>query len=198
MPQFHYDILHNKHSGDIAYIVGKGPSLQYISYSCFSVQGPVIVLNDAIMEIETSLPYLNCPIYSLQKDGHPNFMYKPSKETFLILQSTEGYSKEYYREHKKRIVIDPVKDQGFDHPQVMAIRMAISMAVYMGCAFINLLCCDSLTSEDYRTYNPRTGASSETDAAKFYRLSKTKVLQDLRSVKHEFITPIFYASPVKE
>jgi hypothetical protein len=60
------EALRDRHKGQTAYIVGKGPSLANLRASDFG-PGPVIVLNEAILTVQV----LGLPnqIYSMQKDG---------------------------------------------------------------------------------------------------------------------------------
>lgn len=175
------------YTNQACYIVGKGPSLEFLSSSYFVNSIPVICLNDSIIVVEQLR--LSNPIYSLQKDGDFAHMVKPSDETILILQNTKGYSKDFYPEHPKRMLVDPVADMGFDLYQTMAIRMAIWITLYMGCNHIDFLSCDSLVSDDLRTFNARNRSSMVTGAGNWYRLSRHDVLNDLRDISHKFITP---------
>lgn len=179
--------LRHKHQGETCWIVGKGPSLRDLSARSFG-DGPVIALNDAIMVVqELALPN---PIYSLQKDGYPEHMVEPHADVTLILQSTPGYSGEWFQEHPTRILVDPLEDLGFDHVQALSTRMAIEIAKQMGCDYLKVLCCDNLVMKGtLATYEPRDGTAAVTGAAKWYKLTRPYILEDLISIPHEFIIP---------
>lgn len=181
------DELRNTHAGETAWIVGKGPSLRFLRREHFG-PGPVIALNDAIITVQKlGLPN---PIYSLQKDGNPRHMVEPLAEIPLILQDTPGYSRDWFPEHPRRILVDPIRDMGFHRPTIVAVRMAIYIARFMmGCDKIQMVSCDYLVTGALETYDPRTGGAKVTGAARFYRSSKKLVLKDLKSIRHDFIVP---------
>lgn len=179
--------LLNKHPGETCHIVGKGPSLRYLQAKHFGA-GPVIALNNAIVVVQ-DLGLTN-PIYSLQKDGNPAYMVEPYAHIPVILQDTPGYSLDYFPEHPVRILVSPTRDLGFERPTIVAIRMAIALSQFiMGCTALKLLCCDNLVTGALETYNPRTGESKVTGAARFYQSSGPLIIQDLEQIEHEFIIP---------
>lgn len=56
----------NLYKGEIMWIVGKGPSLQYLTKKDIG-EGPIIAINESIIKIEgLDLPN---PVFSMQKDG---------------------------------------------------------------------------------------------------------------------------------
>lgn len=181
------DELRGLYPGQTGWIVGKGPSLRYLRAEHFG-EGPVIALNDAIVAVE-KLGIPN-PIYSLQKDGNPMHMVEPNDGVTLILQDTEGYSRDWYPEHPQRILVDPMQDMGFERPTIVATRMAIYIARAMGCDKIKIVCCDYLVTGALETFDPRTGQARVTGAAQFYQSSGELVLQDLEGMPHEFVLPV--------
>ena len=178
--------LRHKHSGETCWIVGKGPSLRYLRAEHFGA-GPVIALNDALALVQNL--GLDNRIYSLQQDGVPQHMVEPRADVWLILQDTAGYSRDWFPNHPIRILVDPIKDLGFDHIQVLAVRMAIAIAKQMECSFVKMLCCDSLTTGALETFDPRTGICEVTGAARWYLATKPYIFDDLQAIQHEFILP---------
>lgn len=179
--------LQNLHKGKPAYIVGKGASLEFLTRTHFAAGPPVICINEAIVIVQDL--GIASPLYSLQKDGDINNMFKPHKDVTLLLQNVEGYSRDFYPEHVKRVLIDPVIDQNFLYNAVMSVRMCINLARYMGCKFISLVCCDALVNGDMRTFDVFTGKAGATSAAEWYEKSIPDVLSDLKAIPHKFITP---------
>lgn len=179
--------LESIHKGELGYIVGKGASLEFLASRYFIGGTPVICMNESIVVVQAL--GIDNPLYSLQKDGTPEHMAKPNENVTLLLQKTDGYSGDWFPEHEKRILIDPVTDQNFHHPAVMSIRMCINLARFMGCSFIFLVCCDSLTNGDLRTFDVFSGAAHETSAAVWYQNVHMEVLNDLKGYPHAFITP---------
>jgi hypothetical protein len=98
--------LRGVHYGGTAYIVGKGPSLQYLTANDFGA-GPVIAINESITHIE-NLGIPN-PIYSMRKDGedteHPTG--QPRNATLLVHLRE---SVNLFESYKPRYVFDTVKD----------------------------------------------------------------------------------------
>lgn len=178
--------LQRKHAGETCWIVGKGPSLRHLQADDFG-PGPVIALNDAIIAVE-KLDIEN-PIYSLQKDGQAEHMVQVRTDIALILQSTEGFSGEWFPEHPLRYLVDPLADLGFDHVQVLATRMAIEIAKRMGCQTLKLMCCDNLVNGAMETYNPRTDNAEVTGAGYWYQLTRPYILDDLKTIEHDFVLP---------
>lgn len=181
--------LENIHKDTPGYIVGKGASLEFLTREYFVDGFPVLCVNESIVIVQDL--EIDCPLYSLQKDGYPEHMFKPHESVTLLLQNTEGYSRDWYPEHKKRILIDPVIDQNFLYQMVMAVRMCINLAQYMGCNFIFLVCCDALVSGDLRTFDVFTRTASITSAGEWYGKSAVDVHDDLKNIPHTFITPEF-------
>lgn len=179
--------LENIHKGKPGYIVGKGASLEFLTREYFIAGTPILCMNESIVMVQDM--ELDNPLYSLQKDGQLPHMVKPNDDVVLILQNTEGYSRDFFPDHEKRILIDPMADQGFLYQMVMAIRMCIHLAQYMGCASLCLLCCDSLTSGDLRTFDVFTGTAKVTPASEWYEKSIVDVLSDLQNSPHVFVTP---------
>lgn len=191
--------LRQKHAGETAWIVGKGPSLGNLQAGHFG-NGPVIALNQAIVVVER-LEIPN-PLYSLQKDGcgeigeHAtcrlrdghDWMIRPQRAT-LLLQATTGYSRDCLADYEPRVLIDPVRDLRFTNLQTMAVRMGIAIAKWMGCSSIVMLCCGSLVNGDTRTFNVWTGRAERTSAGDHYLPAKRHVLNELAGIKHTFVIP---------
>lgn len=191
--------LRGIHQGEAAWIVGKGPSLGNLRAEHFG-EGPVIALNQAIVMVERlSIPN---PIYSLQKDGcgyvgkhshclqreDVDWMIRPKHAT-LILQDTEGYSRDCLQNYEPRVLIDPVRDLGFKHLDTMAVRMGIAIAKRMGCIFIVMMCCGSLVNGNIETFDVWKGAAERTSAGDHYLPARPHVLKDLRGIRHTFFIP---------
>lgn len=193
-----HDLL-NRHRGETCWIVGKGPSLGFLKAEHIG-KGPIIALNQAIVIVER-LGVSN-KVYSLQKDGcgihgpHEkcrerdghDWMIRPTKAT-LILQDTEGYSRDCLPDYEPRVLVNIHHHLGFEHATTMAIRMAISMAKRMRCEHVKLLCCGSLVNGDTRTFNVWTGKAEQTSAGRYYLSVKKQVLMDLAGIPHSFFIP---------
>lgn len=196
-------VLHGVYQDMPAYIVGKGPSLKYLTADHFSVpDGPVIVLNDAIIAVEK----IGIPnqIFSLQKDGchsyeerdackpdcgsREHMVYPSSADVVLIQQRL--YSPFCLPSHENKLWIDDIRELGIKDPPEMAVIMSIRLAQIMGCNRLTMLCFGSLVNEgELRTYDPRTGTSRFTTAGIYYAHARQRVLKLLSGVDHEIIIP---------
>lgn len=167
--------LHNLHAGQSVYIIGKGKSLRYLQRRHIG-HGVVIAINQAILAVE-SLGIPN-PIYSMQKDGES--MIQPADTTTLLLQ--KGYSDLYYYDHPMRFVLDT-------EPTQMSVIDCIDLAEWMGCNRFVFIAFDSLTHDDYETYNVWIKQASLTDAGLNYEKNKAVILDRIHRLNYEFVTP---------
>jgi hypothetical protein len=179
------DSLRGAHPGQTGQIVGKGPSLKYLTGEHFG-PGPVLALNDAIIAVEWL--GLSNPLYSLQKDGNPHHMTRPGDDVTLILQSTPGYSSAWFPEHPQRLLVDPRAELHFADDSVMSIRMGAAILRLMGCEQMVFISCDSLASDDLRTYYPRTGKTKKRCAA-MYAAVIPLLFSDLEGFPYRVFTP---------
>lgn len=195
--------LADRYAGMPGYIVGKGPSLEHLRSFHFKMElSPVIVLNDAIIKVQS----LDLPndIYSLQKDGcgkrllsdqckpdcggRPHMVY-PQDESITLIQQ-RVFSPYCLPRHKNKIWIEAIAELGIDEPAEMAVVMAMELARIMGCGRLVMVSCDSLLDgNELRTFDPRSGRSEVTGAGKFYAFSRKRILKKLEKYEHEFLTP---------
>lgn len=184
-----FRVLENFHPGSEIFIVGKGPSLAFLTAEVFfPSRCPIICLNDSILVVQAM--GLSNPLYSLQKDGDARYMVEPSETTHLLLQSTPGYSGEYFPDHTNRYLVDPVTELGFEREETTATEMAIAIARSMGCSHIHMCCCDILVNGNTGTFDP-FARKSVNDAYKtaIYSYAKERIMEQLRSISHDFIIP---------
>jgi hypothetical protein len=191
--------LIGRYAGETAWIVGKGPSLQYLRAEDFGA-GPVIALNQAIMAVE-ALGISNW-VYSLQKDGcgiegpHEvcmqrdgyDWMLRPQRAT-LMVQDAPGYSRDCLRAYEPRMAIQIMRDLKFPYLQTMAVRMGIAIAKQMGCVKIMMLCCDSLVNGNLNTFNVWTGQAERTSAGDYYKYAKQRIMRELVNIQYTFLIP---------
>lgn len=174
--------LRDRHIGEECWIVGLGPSIQHLSADHFG-SGPIITINEAILKVEALA--LTNETYSMQKDGWPNFMVRPADHVTLLLQT--GLSDQFFPDHPKRIFFNPMSDWKFKFTE-MSIRMCIALAKTMGCTAISFVCCDSLTTNEFRRYSPKDNSMLDGQAG-YYSYVKPLVLEDVRNIDHRFILP---------
>jgi hypothetical protein len=210
------NILKNKYPDRTAWIVGKGPSLQFLQAKHFG-GGPVIAMGHSILVVQELIldpPIFpgvvpsNCPIYSLQKDGcderhHPHdvcapnttaginypAMVYPKWSIPLIMQWS--YGRFCLTKAFKRIMISEqgMKDLGLKKVTTMSISMATSIAQYMGCTHLVYLCCDALVNGDIRTYNVFTHKPEQTRSGDHYKNARIMLRNIIGCTPYEFILP---------
>ena len=137
--------LDNRHKGQVCYIVGKGPSVQYLDASYFPTNGPIIAINETYKKVE-SLNLTN-PVYSLQKDLGFGI---PDKATLLVHCWEE--SSQFAPFYRPRYEFDCEK-LGLIKVLAFSATVAIRIAQIMGCRDLKFLSFDSCTTGDYRTQN---------------------------------------------
>ena len=134
-------LLTNRHVGQTATIVGRGPSLLQLTGKDFG-PGPVLVLNHAILTIrQLGLPN---PIYSMQKDG---CRVAPQPPETLI--RSQAQSRKCFPGYESSYTFDVVS---FGLPRTcMSLTFAVALSKLMGCSGARLLAFDAYTAQDFRT-----------------------------------------------
>jgi hypothetical protein len=191
--------LRDLYAGQMAWIVGKGPSLKHLRAEHFG-KGPVLTMNESILIVQ-GLGLTN-PIYSMQKDGcrmskqahacpgecqvQPP-MTTPNPDITVILQDP-GFSEMCLPDHPLRLHVDPVAELGFAEATEMSVLMCIAIAKLMGCTVINFVSCDSLTG-DMRTIDVHTLKAEFNVFVGHYAHAVPQVLEAVQEIPHEIITP---------
>jgi hypothetical protein len=157
--------LRGAHKGEICHVIGKGPSLQWLTEVG---PGPVMPISEALMVIERldvdyppdrwnvrsgevePAQWRVSRVYSLQKDEP---CYEPKKPCALIL--SYHHSRWGYPRHDPRYLFSMLDFT--EHVQQFSVIAAAHISKLMGCSGVEYLCCDSLVNEDRRTYEPTLG-----------------------------------------
>ena len=188
------DELKNKHQGEDVYIIGKGPSLQYLTKDMIG-EGVVITINDAIVKIEE----LNLPnkIYAMEKDGwyvdnKPCFephdcsihsiMPKEDGKTTLLVHKHESLN--CLPNFKPRLVFD--NEEFGLHFQHFSALSCIQIAKLMGCKKFYFISFDAYTHQDASTYIPGKGITGVCHDYLRYPALMQPYLKDL---DYKFIIP---------
>jgi hypothetical protein len=156
--------LKDKHAGQMAYVVGKGPSLHHLRAEDFG-PGPVIVLNEAIATVQVlGLPNV---IYAMQKDGcvtaDQDTIPRPcgTCEAFgwqrpPVINPFPGinvvfsqYLSSWCLHGRNRRYVFTDAELGYpDAPFTMSVLEAIPFAQHLGASAITMVCCDHLVTGD--------------------------------------------------
>lgn len=191
------------YKGQTIWIVGKGPSLQYLKKEDFG-QGPIITINQAIIKVEElDLPN---PTYSMQKDGGdrktypkhmlrpdceytPNCndkcgnMYRPKRGATLLIHKHESLY--CFPDYSPRYVFD-WKEFGLRHNQFSVI-ISIRIGILMGCIKFHFVSCDVHTTGSLESYIPNVGVVEIKHSG--YEGYVWKVKRYLRGLDYKYITP---------
>jgi hypothetical protein len=192
--------LKDRYDGQSAWIVGKGPSLAYLTADHFTDPGPVLTINESILIVqELDIPN---PLYSMQKDGcawlpladhcgpvcqvKPPMCY-PKEEVTVILQDP-GFSERCLPDHELKLWVDPTRELSFLEPAEMSVMMCIRLAMLMGCVIIHFVSCDSLVG-DYRTIDVRTRLAYNTGDSGYYAYVVPRIRAEMEGFPHRIVTP---------
>ena len=150
-----FEKLANIYDGQAVWIIGKGPSLQYLKKSDIG-KGPVIALNLAIIKIEQI--GLTNPIFSIQKDmpkgkecsmnieisrdcDKCDLKVRPKNATLLVQDSS---SRNCFVDYSPRYVFD-WEELGLPYDD-FSMGIATELAKKMGCTKFNFVSCDLHTT----------------------------------------------------
>jgi hypothetical protein len=196
------DFLKNKHKGQQVWIIGKGPSLQYLRKEDIG-DGIVIALNQAIVPVESlGLPNV---VYSMQKDGGDRRHFREDnlcpdcdysndcedkcgnmvrpKSAILLLHDVE--SKYCYPDYPERHVLN-LEKLGLP-ANVFSLVFAIKTAQFMGCTKINLVSCDAHAGENADMYVPGKGVIEKEHSP--YRFQADVLKYFIEGLECQKITP---------
>jgi len=194
-PDYPYLIKHlrDKHKGETAWIIGKGPSLQYLKKEDIG-NGPVIAINEAIIPVENL--GLSNTIYAMQKDVDPlnrEPIAPPKKATLLV---HEREVPERHRNYSPRYIFDNPRDFNsvWNTP---SSHSAVSIADLFGCSELKFIAFDAVTNTSNGTchYNSdgtfQIEESDTTDDFKeyYYISNSLKKFINHKNLPYEFITP---------
>ena len=139
--------LADKHKGETARIIAKGPSLQYLTPEDVG-PGPIIAISEAIAFIET-MDFPNT-VYSMQKDWP---CYLPTKGAAVLL--SYHHSRWGHRNYSPRYCFN--MEDWFTGTCQYSVVAAIHIANLMGCTAIDLISNDVIANGDKRTFEPSFG-----------------------------------------
>lgn len=199
--------LRDRHKGQQAFIVGKGPSLANIRFSDFG-PGPVITLNQAVEVVQV----LGLPnqIYAWQKDGctteDPYTIPRPcdSCEAFgwqrpTVVNPFPGVAT-IFTQHlsswclhgraNRYVATDEELGYG-GYPLTMSVLEVIPFAKHLGATSITMMCFDSLVSGDLGYFEEGQYTEKEIETMR-YNLEwvKPRVIASLEAVgAYSFFLP---------
>ncbi len=161
--------LKDKYTDSLAYMIGKGPSLDRLTEKDFKIKdAPIICLNESIHKIE-ELDIPN-PLYTIQQDAKLKETCWSKKGAMVISYLTQSW----YHEHPNVYDYSP-KDFGLSntkHP--ISGAMGVYFAKFIGIKEMKLLAFDSMNNDPELSYAESIGYMSTEggDPSRFYRHAK--------------------------
>lgn len=139
--------LHGRHRGEIAEVVGTGPSLLGLGPGDFR-GGPVLAINDAVLSLRRLK--LQSPIYTLQNDG---CLAEPQEPEILVVSRSTPVHKRSdhcFLAYPHRVLIDRDVDLAPHGKLFWSVSHAVVLAYLMGCRGLRMLGHDGYTDLDTR------------------------------------------------
>jgi len=195
------------YKGQTMWIVGKGPSLQYLTKKDIG-SGPVITINEAIIKIEEI--GLSNPVYSMQKDGGDRRKYwrvldkfqhgmlipdcdytpdcgdrcgkmrRPRQGATLLVHEYESLY--CFPDYSPRYVFN-YKKLGFLRNQFSLI-IAIRIGTLMGCKAFRFVSFDVHVNNSFKAYTPGIGLKWGQ-----YKGHKKRIKSHLVGLDYKWIIP---------
>ena len=151
--------LRFKHKGEVAWIVGKGPSLQYLRKEDFG-DGPIIAINEAIIPVEKL--GLGNQVYVMQKDADDpkKDAISPPISATLLVHEREVPGR--HRDYSPRYIFDNPLDFDASWNTCSAVT-ATYIAEYLGCRNIVYIAFDAATHDDINVCHYKADGTYEID-----------------------------------
>jgi len=123
-------------NGKMCYIVGKGPSLDYLSQEDFKdANAPVICLNESIHQVESLA--LSNPTFCLQQDAKLRDKCKPKVSPLFV--STKAAN--YYNDYEKAYIFDNLRLSL--NRNALSVSAAIIISGLLGSRSYGMVCFDA-------------------------------------------------------
>jgi len=187
------DVFENKdkYQGHDGYIIGKGPSLDYLSVDVFKdPKSPVIALNEAIHVVEAL--DLSNDIYGMQQDAMLKQTCQPKNAPLMMPRTIQYFYPEMTNKYIYRL------DQFTVGMQALSAQVALALLKMWGCGFVNMISFDACTSREI-TYAKSIGHPPEDDPKRFYDHCKriANTVSELKmNIAH--VTPEYLSKSVSD
>jgi len=175
----------DKHSGSTCYMLGKGPSLDYLKASDMET-GPIICVNDSIKQVNT-LDVKN-PVYVIQQDATLQESCCPRNYSNILIVSKQ--SRGWYSDYLNRVVVE-AQALGVTAAGPTVI-LSIHIAKLLGCKKIIFVAFDAATNEECEYAKIiKTPATRGGDPKRFltHRQKMLKAIDELK-LEADWLTPV--------
>jgi len=194
----HISDFKNKHLGQTAYIVGRGPSILSLGATDIG-NGFVIAINQAIAQIDKlnisntvySMYSYGCEIYPKEEKQK---IHKCEREISLpvnapiLIDDTPGEGNNCLLDYPKRYSYLAQADLGISNILASGAT-SIFIAKYLGATEIKMLCFDAYTDMDLRAINP-DNTLQKTDAAYIGQRRQIEWAIEQTKIPVSFIKPV--------
>lgn len=130
------NLYRNRFSGMPAYIVGRGPSLQFLKPEHFeSWKTPIICVNASIIMIsKMGLPN---PLFFIAADRPSDYYIDQADNIDGIVKVFPHIVAHFYKQYKNVYILEAKVNQH------LTMSYAIHLAYYLGCEMLDFVACDS-------------------------------------------------------
>lgn len=156
--------LDNKHSGCVAYIVGKGPSLDQLEEIRDDLDQPgvvILAINESIHKVESLM--LNVPLYVVQQDSGLEFDCIPSGKKTVHLMNSLQHKMGDAHSTRNKVAISPWNSKAVlydEGPEQLTAVIALKLALRMGIQGVTFVCFDALSASNDCSYAHVIGKDS--------------------------------------
>lgn len=177
-------MIRNRHRGETAWVVGKGPSLLRLRAQDIGA-GPIFAINHAILRVrEFHLPNVT---YTTQKDAGSFHHWEgipPIPPEILMVSAVE--SVDAFVDYSPRLIVDAERDVGLPYWGCSSVEWIAATLRVMGVGRVVFLCFDSMTRRDNRKVVDGTIQSAT--GSRYYRKSGENAAKLLRGIPVEWRT----------
>jgi len=179
----HVEVLRDRHKGKVAYIVGKGPSLDLLTPGYFTHDGPVICINDSIQHLP-DLGGRDKYVIQCDRNMEENCWPKDPATTLILHYRNKGLYEGYPNKmffHQKEF------DPGMSGP---GGAIGVEVAKLMGCTHIVMLCFDACVNKKV-AYAKCVGYESNRWGMKPDRFlaHRQRIDRQFKGTSHEWVIP---------
>ncbi len=173
-------LFQNIHQGEIAYIIGKGQSLDHVTQALFDTNGPIICINESIHKIEQL--GLSNPTYCTQLDFELGETCKPKSAKLIIgPRCSNLYDKSY------KYIIDPILLSL--HDSCLSAQYVIQLAKFMGCSCLKLISFDGCLKQSYNYADCIGYSSGKGGPMTRFASHRPLIIETIRGLPTDWILP---------
>jgi len=174
------DFFKNLYENKLGYIVGKGPSLDYLIKEVFKEDCPIIALNESIHKVEQVCTSEH--MFVLQMDKALGSTCLPKRAKLFV----SPWAADNYKDIEK-YVIDP-RSLTLDQNAISAV-VAVMLLRTFGCKAIQLISFDGCLEQNYE-YAKIVGYSSTKGGSPLrFKSHKEPILQVAKNLNVTWVTP---------